>query len=263
MPEAPASLMGQIALVTGASSGIGREIALALARAGADVIVHARANRAGAEATAAEIASLGRRAELLLADLADRQAIAALAEKAWAWQGAIDVLVNNAGADVLTGAAASWSFEEKLRRLWQVDVEGTIFLARAIGDEMVRRSRGAIVNMGWDQAEHGMAGASGELFAATKGAVMAFTKSLARSLAPQVRVNCVAPGWIQTAWGRGASQAWQDRAKRESLLGRWGTPRDVADAVVFLASPAAGFITGHVLPINGGLAMRGTGEPNQ
>ena len=123
-----------------------------------------------------------------------------------------------------------------------------------------QRGSGAIVNMGWDQAEHGMAGASGEIFAATKGAVMAFSKSLARSLAPAVRVNCVAPGWIKTAWGQHASQAWQDRAKRESLLGRWGTPDDVAHAVVFLASPAASFITGHILPVNGGLAMPGNGQ---
>ena len=120
---------------------------------------------------------------------------------------------------------------------------------------MHKRGEGAIVNIGWDQAEHGMGGASGELFSASKGAVMAFTKSLARSLAPAVRVNCVAPGWIKTAWGNEASQYWQERAREESLLGRWGTPEDVAEAVAFLASPAAGFITGHVLPVNGGLVQ--------
>jgi 3-oxoacyl-[acyl-carrier protein] reductase len=259
MSDVPASLIGQVALVTGASSGIGREIAIGLARAGADVIVHAGKNRAGAEATAATIASLGRRSEVLLADLADRTSREPLATQAWDWQGALDILVNNAGADVLTGEAAGWSFEAKLQQLWQVDVEGTIFLSRSVGARMVERGRGAIVNIGWDQTEHGMAGASGEVFSATKGAVMAFSKSLARSLAPTVRVNCVAPGWIKTAWGQHASQAWQDRAQRESLLGRWGSPRDVADAVTFLASPAASFITGHILPVNGGLAM--PGEP--
>ena len=93
---------------------------------------------------------------------------------------------------------------------------------------MKARGAGVIVNIGWDQAEHGMAGDSGEMFAATKGAVMAFTKSLARSLAPEVRVNCLAPGWIKTAWGEQASEYWQERASGESLLGRWGTPEDVA-----------------------------------
>jgi 3-oxoacyl-[acyl-carrier protein] reductase len=83
---------------------------------------------------------------------------------------------------------------------------------------------------------------------------MAFTRSLAKSLAPQVRVNCVAPGWIKTAWGQRASASWQERAQRESLLARWGTPGDVAKAVRFLASPEAAFITGQVLPVNGGFA---------
>jgi 3-oxoacyl-[acyl-carrier protein] reductase len=110
-----------------------------------------------------------------------------------------------------------------------------------------------ILTLGWDQAEHGMAGDSGELFGTIKGAVMAFTRSLAQSFAPEVRVNCLAPGWIKTKWGDDASEYWQERAQRESLLGRWGTPEDVADAACFLASPAANFITGQILPVNGGL----------
>jgi 3-oxoacyl-[acyl-carrier protein] reductase len=106
--------------------------------------------------------------------------------------------------------------------------------------------------MGWDQAETGMAGDSGELFSAAKGAIMAFTKSLALSLAPTVRVNALAPGWIKTSWGRTASQAWQDRVLRETPLRRWGTPEDVAQAARFLISPAAAFVTGQVLRVNGG-----------
>jgi 3-oxoacyl-[acyl-carrier protein] reductase len=116
--------------------------------------------------------------------------------------------------------------------------------------------RGAILNMGWDGAERGMAGPSGELFAATKGAVMAFSRSLARSLAPEVRVNCLAPGWIKTAWGEAASEVWQQRARRESLLGRWGTPEEVARAARFLVSPDAAFITGQVIAVNGGFDPR-------
>jgi 3-oxoacyl-[acyl-carrier protein] reductase len=117
---------------------------------------------------------------------------------------------------------------------------------------MKDRGSGVILNIGWDQAEQGMAGESGEMFAAVKGAVMAFTRSLAQSLAPEVRVNCLAPGWIRTAWGEKASDYWQERAARQSLLGRWGTPEDVAKAAVLLASPAAEFINGQVIPVNGG-----------
>jgi 3-oxoacyl-[acyl-carrier protein] reductase len=90
------------------------------------------------------------------------------------------------------------------------------------------------------------------MFAAIKGAVMAFTRSLAQSLAPEVRVNCLAPGWIRTAWAEKASDYWQNRAKRQALRNRWGTPEDVARTAAFLASPAADFITGQVIPINGG-----------
>jgi 3-oxoacyl-[acyl-carrier protein] reductase len=111
-----------------------------------------------------------------------------------------------------------------------------------------------ILNMGWDQAETGMAGDSGELFAASKGAVMAATRSLAKSLAPEVRVNCLAPGWIRTQWAEHASAEWQERGRRESLLGRWGTPEDVARVACFLASPAAEFIDGQIIHINGGRA---------
>jgi 3-oxoacyl-[acyl-carrier protein] reductase len=245
------SLHGLSAVVTGSSSGIGRAIALELARAGANVLVHAHRNREGAEAVAAEIRAAGRETQVVICDLSDVDAQDELVASAWQWR-TIDIWVNNAGVDVLTGPAAAWTFEEKLAALWKVDVVGTLRLSRAIGSRMPERGRGTIINMGWDQAETGMAGDSGEMFAAIKGAVMAATRSLAKSLAPHVRVNCIAPGWIMTGWGQNASEDWQQRAERESLLSRWGTPEDVAQAVRFLASPAAEFINGQVIHANGG-----------
>jgi len=255
MPRSPAHklLAGRTAVVTGSATGIGRAIALELAAAGAASLVHARTSRQEAEDVAAQIRAAGGESTVVLADLSDGGQLDELIEAAWRWRGRVDIWVNNAGADVLTGAAADWPFERKLEQLWRVDVAATIALSRGAGERMKAAGGGCILNMGWDRAETGMAGDSGQLFAAVKGAIMAFTKSLAKSLAPEVRVNCLAPGWIKTAWGQAASDYWQQRAKSESLAGRWGTPEDVARVARFLASPEAEFINGQIVHINGGL----------
>jgi 2-amino-4-hydroxy-6-hydroxymethyldihydropteridine diphosphokinase len=235
-------------LVTGSTSGIGKAIALRLATAGVELIVHGRRSSEAAERTANEVREMGAMASVLLADLREESECARLAEQA----GELDILINNAGADTLTGEAASWSFERKLSELLAVDVRATMQLSREIGQQMKKRGQGVIINMGWDQAETGMEGDSGELFAATKGAIMCFTRSLALSLAPEVRVNCIAPGWIRTAWGEGASQVWQERVRRETPLAVWGVPQDVAQAVAWLVSEEAKYITGQIVRVNGG-----------
>lgn len=250
MSDPTGLLAGRTALVTGSTHGIGRAVALDLAAAGARVALHGRSSGAASDVAAA--LPPGCHAGTFLADLADRDAVRRLVADVVGGAAAIDTLVLVAGADVLTGPPARWSFERKLDELLAVDLVATMLVARGIGRWMADRAGGTIVTIGWDQAATGMEGDSGELFAATKGAVMAFTRSLAKSLAPQVRVNCVAPGWIRTAWGEGASDVWQQRAISESLLRRWGTPEDIAGAVRWLVSPQASFVTGQIVSVNGG-----------
>jgi 3-oxoacyl-[acyl-carrier protein] reductase len=245
-------LTGLRVAVLGSTSGIGRATALTLAAAGADVIVHGRSKNSKAEEVAAEVHNLGRRCEIIPADLADRRAGDRLVEQAWSLWGGLDAWLQIAGADTLTGPGARLPFDAKLDALWSIDVAATVRLCRAVGRRMKEQGHGSIVSMGWDQAEIGMEGDSGELFATTKGAIIAFTRSLALSLAPEVRVNALAPGWIKTSWGESASEAWQERVMKETPLKRWGTPEDVAQAALFLVSPASAFLSGQVVRVNGG-----------
>jgi len=252
-----ASLRGRTAMVTGSSTGIGRAIAIQLAQHGAHVILHGRTDSESIRSVAEEISAIGTESTQLLSDFATVESWDDFVDQAWSWQGDVDIWINNAGGDVLTGDWPNRELEDKLSYLLQVDVTATLMLSKRVGERMKnlsKRSAGAksILNIGWDQAWQGMAGISGELFSTTKGAIMAMTKSLAQSYAPEVRVNCIAPGWIQTKWGKQASDQWDQRAKRDSLMKRWGTPEDVANAAAFLCSDQASFISGQVLPVNGG-----------
>lgn len=239
-------------MVTGSSSGIGRAVALEFARGGADVVLHCRASRDAAEEVAAEIRTLGRRSEVLVADFAPADVAPAFVNQVWGVFDGIDVWVNNAGADLLTGEAARWGYHQKLQALLDVDVRSSIVLAKHAGQRMREAAGGVILTIGWDQAERGMEGDSGELFAASKAAVMGFTRSLSLSLAPEVRVNCIAPGWIRTQWGERAGEYWQQRVLDETPLKRWGAPEDVARLARFLASHDAAYITGQIINVNGG-----------
>ncbi len=251
MPEF-GDLSGQRAVVTGSSTGIGRAIALEFAQAGADIVVHARSSQADANAVAEEIRGMGRTAHVILADLGDQSRLPGFVEDCYEALGGCEIWVNNAGVDLLTGEGAKLAYLDKLAKLLAVDVSATIALSKLVGARMRDAGRGVILTIGWDQSDRGMEGDSGELFAAAKNAVMGFTRSLAVSLAPEVRVNCIAPGWIRTAWGETAGESWQNRVLEETPRKRWGLPEDIAYAARFLASPQADYITGQVININGG-----------
>ena len=251
-----APLSGRAVLVTGGSSGIGRAIALASARAGADVLLTYRRNEPGARQVEREVADLGRRTMVRQVDIGDADSVRVLARAVRDEFGRIDAWVNNAGADILTGSGETMSRIDKLDLLLRVDLRGTMLMSWEAA-EILREQPdgGVIVNMSWDHVVVGMAGTNPQLFAAVKGGVLAFSKALARSVAPAVRVNVVAPGWIETSFGAGVDEKTYREVAQSTPLRRWGTPQDVANAVVFLASPAAAFITGETIYVGGGLVM--------
>jgi 3-oxoacyl-[acyl-carrier protein] reductase len=249
-------LEGLHAVVTGASSGIGRAIAETYAAEGAVVLLTHRSSPERAQEVADAIAARGGRALVRQADLATRDACEHLVAEARDELGQVDIWVNNAGADVLTGEAAAWEWARKLDVLLAVDLKGTIACSYAIGEVMRNQEGGgAIVNMSWDHVTTGMAGKDPQLFSAAKGGVLAFSKSLARSLAPAVRVNVLCPGWIETSFGEQADREFHRSVAEATPLGRWGRAEDVANAALYLASPESAFVTGQALNVNGGVVM--------
>lgn len=253
-------MLAKIAVVIGASGGIGQAIAIDFAKRGWKVVPHGCRNVARLSETIEKIRT-HTKPELcqsaLVSDIADVESNRSLVDAVFDRYQRVDAWVNAAGADVLTGINRDLSFSQKVTRLWETDVHGTMMLSRFVASRMVSADNigtqpPSIIHLGWDQSDHGMEGDSGQYFAAVKSAVSAFSKSLALSLAPHVRVNCVAPGWIQTSWGNAASKNWNERAIGESMLHRWGTPEDVAHVVVSLCSEDGAFINGQTIQVNGG-----------
>jgi 3-oxoacyl-[acyl-carrier protein] reductase len=248
------SLAGKVVLVTGASTGIGRATALACAHAGADVAVTYAHNQAGAESAAEQIRALGRRTQVLRVDLADAAAVTALASSARAALGRVDVWINNAGADILTDAARGLSWIERLDRLLTVDLRGTVLASWAAVELMrAQDAGGVILNMAWDHvAGGGLTGEYAQVFCAAKGGVLSFSRVLARTVAPHIRVNVLAPGWVETAYGVALDPTVKQGITEAIPLQRWARPDEVAAAAVFLACDGAGYITGQMLMVNGG-----------
>jgi 3-oxoacyl-[acyl-carrier protein] reductase len=249
------SLAGKVVVVTGASSGIGRAIALACAEAGADVALTYHTNERGATDVAGAIQAAGRRSHVSRVDTADPADVERLAREVGTAFGRVDVWINNAGADVLTGETRTGSRLAKLDLLLAVDLRGTILASWAAVELMRAQAGGSgvILNMSWDHVlSGGIKGEYAQLFAAAKGGIYSFSRALARSVAPQIRVNVLGPGWIETAYGHALDPDVKQRIGAAIPLGRWGTPEDVAHAAVYLASDAAAYITGQMLMINGG-----------
>ena len=242
------------AVITGASTGIGKAIALAFAREGASVVVNCVHSIDAARKTADSIAVLGNTAHVVQADVADRTEVERLVATAHEALGAIDIWANIAGADILTGQAATLSDSKKLARLIDVDLRGTMLCSWAVAPIMQAQGAGVILNMSWDMALVGMAERNPEMFAATKAGITGFTRSLARSLAPEIRVNELAPGWIATAFAGEMDDEYRADVIANTPMQRFGTPEEIAAAAVFLCSDDAAFITGQTLKINGGLS---------
>jgi 3-oxoacyl-[acyl-carrier protein] reductase len=263
------------AVVTGASSGIGRQIAIELSRqacantdASTDrpahrMVIHCRRNQQGARETARIVESIGVSTMIVQADLCDSDDRKRLIDRSWDYLDRPTTWVNNAGADVLTSELRHRTFSEKLRLLMETDVLGTIDLSRQATDKFIRHDGDSdqsppggqppsMTFIGWDQAPCGMEGDAGQMFGPVKAAVMAFANSLAQEVAPHLRVNTIAPGWIKTAWGESTDSYWDQRAQNQSLMRRWGTPMDVAKAVCFVADPMNSFCAGQTITVNGG-----------
>src|SRR3954471_3979096 len=253
--EAVGVLERKIVLVTGASSGIGRAIALRCARAGADVAITYRKNQAGAEATVREVRALGRRAEMMRTDVSRREDVDLLVEQLRNAFGRVDVWVNNAGADILTAEGARLSRLEKLDLVLAVDLRGTVLASWAAVNFMRPRRTGVIINISWDHVIQGMEGENPGIYSAGKGGIASFSKSLARDVAPDIRVNIIAPGFIETAFGEQADPKFRQKVIDMTPLRRWGKPEDVAAAALFLASDDSVFLTGQMIMVNGGVIM--------
>ena len=245
-------LTGAVALVTGAGRGIGRDIALALAAAGADVAVNDFADEDACAAVVAEIEALGRKGLVVMADVGDEEQVNAVVERVEGELGPLSVVVNNAGItrDNVVMMMDAADFDAVIN----TPLRGTFLVSKAAARRMFRRRTGCIINLSSVVGRRGNAGQAN--YAAAKAGIIGLTKSLARELGGRgVRVNAIAPGYIDTPM----TQALPEDARRlivdNTPLRCIGATSDVANAVVFLASPRARFITGVTLPVDGGLGI--------
>jgi 3-oxoacyl-[acyl-carrier protein] reductase len=243
-------LAGKIAVVTGGSRGIGRAVSVALAEAGAHVLVNYRSNEEAAHETLRLIEEAGGTGELLAFDVADPESVEAAIKDAASRHGRLDILVNNAGIAIdqlLLRVSA-----KDLEMTWATNVNGAVYCAKACIRPMMRKRWGRIINLSSVVAESGNAGQV--VYSSSKAALLGMTRTLAREYASRgITVNAVAPGFIETDMTADLSDAAREGIIAQTPLGRIGRPEEVAAAVVFLASEEASYITGQVVRVNGGM----------
>ncbi|MCD7735492.1 MAG: 3-oxoacyl-[acyl-carrier-protein] reductase [Lachnospiraceae bacterium] len=243
-------LEGRIALVTGASRGIGRAIALTLAGYGADVAVNYCGSGEKAKETALEIEKLGRRAILVKADVSVQEDCERMFREVTEQLGAPDILVNNAG--ITRDNLALRMSTEDFERVLDTNLKGTFFCMKLAGKQMLRKRYGRIISLSSIVGLHGNAGQLN--YSAAKAGVVGMTKSLAKELAGRsITVNAVAPGYVDTDMTAVLSDAQKEAIQAQIPLGRIGQPKDIAEAVAFLASDKAAYITGQVISVDGGI----------
>lgn len=246
-------LSGKTAFVSGASRGLGKGFALALARAGADVVITAR-NAEDLADTSSQIASLGRAAYPVALDVRDHDSIQAAAAQAEEQAGKVDILVNNAGCNVRKPAVdVTW---DDWNLVLETNLRGGFFLAQAVARQMIPRNYGRIINIGSVTCVAGYAGLTP--YCASRGGVKQMTMSLAHDWgAHNITVNCLAPGWFKTAQNAVMyeDEGWVDYLTERIPLGRPGAPDDLDGTLVFLASDASAYLTGQTILVDGGISV--------